>query len=67
MRLAKESSGKVKVLGESTNAYHGIAPDDPRMAPYWTLAEVPNIPIGYHLHPGGPGEPHAAMERAARR
>ncbi len=52
-------TGKVEVLGEITNAYDGIAPDDPRMAPYWTLAEELDIPVGYHLHPGGPGEPHA--------
>lgn len=53
------ASGKVRVLGEITNAYSGIAPDDPRMEPYWALAEELDVPVGIHLGPGAPGEPHA--------
>ncbi len=51
-------SGKVRVFAEITNMYGGISPDDPRMEPYWSLAEELDIPIGIHLGPGGPGEPY---------
>lgn len=50
------AAGKLKVFGEITNQYGGISPDDPRMAPYWKLAEDLDIPVGIHLGPGGPGE-----------
>lgn len=49
-------SGSLSVLGEVLNQYGGIAPDDPRMEPYWALAEELDIPVGIHLGPGGPGE-----------
>ena len=48
--------GSLAVLGEVLNQYGGIAPDDPRMEPYWALAEELDIPVGIHLGPGGPGE-----------
>lgn len=51
-------AGSVEVFGEIYNFYDGIAPGDPRMEPYWALAEELDIPVGYHMNPGGPGEPH---------
>lgn len=48
-------SGAVSVLAEVTNQYAGIAPDDKRMEPYWTLAEELDIPVGIHIGPGPPG------------
>jgi predicted TIM-barrel fold metal-dependent hydrolase len=48
--------GAFSVLGEVLNQYGGIAPDDPRMEPYWALAEKLDIAVGIHLGPGGPGE-----------
>lgn len=32
-----------------------IAPDDPRMEPYWALAEELDIPVGIHIGTGPPG------------
>jgi hypothetical protein len=52
------AAGKLKVFAEITNQYGGITPDDPRMQPYWALAEELDIPVGIHLGPGGPGEPY---------
>jgi len=52
------ASGKLKVFAEITNQFGGISPDDPRMEPYWSLAEELDIPVGIHLGPGGPGEPY---------
>ena len=40
------------VLGEVTNQYLGIAPDDERMEPYWALAEKLDVPVAIHLGEG---------------
>lgn len=60
------ASGQVEVFGEIWNWYDGIAPDDPRMEPYWALAEELDIPVAYHLNGGRPGEPHAGYGARAR-
>jgi predicted TIM-barrel fold metal-dependent hydrolase len=52
------AEGRLKVFGEITNQYGGISPDDPRMEPYWKMAEELDIPVAIHLGPGGPGEPY---------
>jgi predicted TIM-barrel fold metal-dependent hydrolase len=51
--------GDLAVLGEVTNQYAGIAPDDARMEPYWALTEELDIPVGIHLGPGPPGVAYA--------
>lgn len=51
-------AGEFAVLGEITNQYDGIAPDDERMEPYWALAEELDIPVGIHLGEGYPGAPY---------
>ena len=48
-------SGAMAVLGEVTNQYAGIAPNDERMNPYWALAEELDIPVGIHVGTGPPG------------
>lgn len=52
-KLNKE--GQLAVFGEITNQYAGIAPDDPRMEPYWTIAEELDVPVGIHIGTGPPG------------
>jgi Enolase C-terminal domain-like/Amidohydrolase len=52
-RLFKE--GSFAVLGEVSNQYAGIAPDDPRMEPYWALAELLDVPVAIHMGEGPPG------------
>lgn len=47
--------GRLRVLGEVENQYYGIAPDDPRMEPYWALMEELDIPVAYHMGSGPPG------------
>jgi uncharacterized protein len=52
---AMHARGELQVLGEVTNQYAGILPDDPRMAPYWALAEELEMPVGVHIGTGPPG------------
>jgi uncharacterized protein len=46
------------VLGEISNQYAGIAPNDERMEPYWMLAEELDIPVAIHMGEGPPGAAH---------
>jgi predicted TIM-barrel fold metal-dependent hydrolase len=46
---------QASVLGEVTNQFSGVAPDDERMRPYWALAEALDIPVGIHMQEGPPG------------
>jgi uncharacterized protein len=52
---AMHAKGDLQVLGEVTNQYAGILPDDPRMEPYWALAEALDLPVGIHIGTGPPG------------
>ena len=52
---AMHARGEIQVLGEVTNQYAGILPDDPRMEPYWALADELDIPVGIHIGTGPPG------------
>jgi|SRR5687767_4822078 len=52
---AMHAKGELQVLGEVTNQYAGVLPDDPRMEPYWALAEELDMPVGIHIGPGPPG------------
>lgn len=49
------SEGGFLVLGEVSNQYAGIAPDDPRMRDWWALAEELGVPVGIHMGSGPPG------------
>jgi predicted TIM-barrel fold metal-dependent hydrolase len=51
-------AGRVHVLGELGLQYRGMAPNDPRLEPYYALAEELNIPVGIHTGIGPPGTPH---------
>ncbi len=52
----------LKVLGEVMIEYEGIAVTDPRMEPFYTLAEELNIPIAIHMGPGPPGAAYLGMQ-----
>ncbi|CAN5708632.1 hypothetical protein BH23GEM11_BH23GEM11_10650 [soil metagenome] len=54
--------GEIAVIGEVTNQYAGVEPDDERMAPYWALAEELDIPVGIHVGVGPPGTPYLGFE-----
>ena len=50
----KHSEGKLDVLGEVAPSYQGILPTDERLIKYFDLAEELEIPMAYHMFPGGP-------------
>jgi uncharacterized protein len=56
---ALHAAGAFDLLGEVMAQYEGMAPDDPRLEPYWALAEERDIPVGIHLGPGSAGSPYA--------
>jgi uncharacterized protein len=45
-------SGELAVMGEVTTQYQGIEPTDPRLEPYWALAERLDIPVQIHVGTG---------------
>ena len=51
--------GTVGVLGELGLQYEGIAPDDPRLAPYYDYLEASGVPLALHTGLGPPGGPHS--------
>jgi predicted TIM-barrel fold metal-dependent hydrolase len=51
----RHAQGKLRAIAEVANQYSGVTPDDPRMEPYWQIAEELDIPVGYHLGTGPPG------------
>jgi predicted TIM-barrel fold metal-dependent hydrolase len=57
------AAGMLKVLGELTFQYAGIAPDDPQIEPYYALAEELDIPVAIHIGPGPPGASYFASPK----
>jgi predicted TIM-barrel fold metal-dependent hydrolase len=55
-KLAK--STKIAAFSEIVTQYGGMAPNDPKLEPYYALAEELDIPVGIHIGPGPPGIPY---------
>jgi len=47
-------SGRFGIMGELYNQYAGIPYDDPRMDPYYELAQRLGIPVAFHTHSAPP-------------
>jgi predicted TIM-barrel fold metal-dependent hydrolase len=52
---ARHAQGRLSALAELAMQYQGIPPEDPRLEPYWQLAEELDVPVGIHVGPGPPG------------
>lgn len=50
----KHAEGKLEVLGEIAPNYAGILPTDTILTEYFDLVVELDIPIAYHMFPGGP-------------
>jgi predicted TIM-barrel fold metal-dependent hydrolase len=57
---AEFQSGNLAVMGEITAQYGGIAANDPRLEPYFALAEELDIPVCIHCGTGPPGAPYGS-------
>ncbi|MFH1763805.1 MAG: amidohydrolase family protein [Gemmatimonadota bacterium] len=55
---AEIQAGRVHVLGELVLQHIGMAPNDPRLEPYYALAEELDLPVGIHTGIGPPGTPY---------
>jgi len=53
-------AGRVKALGEITAQYLGMAPNHPRLEPYYALAEELDVPVLIHLGFGPPAAPYSS-------
>lgn len=49
---------RIDAFAEVGTQYFGIAANDPRMEPYYALAEELDVPVGIHMGPGPPGAPY---------
>lgn len=58
---ALHAAGRLKVIGELTFQYAGIAPDDALIEPYYALAEELDVPVAIHVGPGPPGISYFGM------
>jgi len=58
LKLLKDQ-GVIEVFGELGFQYFGLSPDDPRIDPYYKVAEKNNIPVCLHTGLGPPGGPHS--------
>lgn len=54
---AEVAAGRLQALGELLQQYAGMAPTDPRLAPYFALAEELDLPVGIHLALAPPRTP----------
>lgn len=53
-------SGQLDVMGEITAQYAGVALNDPKLEPYFALAEELDIPVCLHTGFGPPMSPYAS-------
>jgi predicted TIM-barrel fold metal-dependent hydrolase len=57
------SSGKAAAMGEITSQYVGLAPNDPKLEPYWALAEQADVPVMIHTGTSFPGTVYTGYPR----
>jgi len=60
---ALHAAGQMVVLGEIAAQYEGVAPNDPKLEPYWALAEALDIPAAIHIGPGPPGAAYLGLTK----
>ena len=58
MLSSEYAAGWLGAMGEVGAQYGGLSPDDPRLEPYFALAEKLDMPVGVHTGLGNPGTPY---------
>ena len=58
MLKSEYAAGWLGAMGEVAGQYGGLSPDDPKLEPYFALAEKLDIPVGVHTGVGPPGTPY---------
>lgn len=56
-------AGKLHVIGEMAPFYQGVLANEPKLEPFYALAEELEIPVGIHMLPGGPNSGIHLMPR----
>jgi hypothetical protein len=56
-------AGRYQALAESAPQYPGFPPKDPRLEPYFALAEELDLPLGIHVGPGPPGAAYGSSPK----
>jgi len=56
-------TGHIRAFAELEPQYVGLSPADPRMEPFWQLAEESDVPVGIHM---GPAPPAIADQTSSR-
>lgn len=52
---AQIRAGRIRAFAELVPQYSGMSPADPRLDPYYSIAEEFDLPVGIHMGPGPPG------------
>lgn len=52
--IALHADGRLAAIGELNPFYGGITADHPSLEPLFALAEKLDVPVGFHILPGGP-------------
>ena len=55
---AEFKAGRLGAIGEVGGQYLGLSPDDPKLEPYFALAEELDIPVGVHMGISSPNTPY---------
>jgi predicted TIM-barrel fold metal-dependent hydrolase len=50
----RHQEGGLQAIAEMSPFYAGVLADDPSQMPYFGLAQELDIPVGFHIFPGGP-------------
>lgn len=55
-------SGRFEAFGELVPQLYGMDPGDPRLEPYWQLAEELDLPVALHMGPAPPGTAYESTD-----